>query len=110
MRSSLILAAYCRVSTETDEQATSYDAQIEHYTDYIEKHPGWELAGIYADDGLGVVHILELLFVEGPAVIIAYFGAAALPDGTRSPAGNPSGYVSPLQHCGYRRSHFEAVF
>ena len=46
----LRVAAYCRVSTETDEQATSYDAQIEHYTDYIEKHPGWELAGIYADD------------------------------------------------------------
>ena len=48
----LRVAAYCRVSTETDEQATSYDAQIEHYTDYIEKHPGWELAGIYADDGI----------------------------------------------------------
>ena len=31
----LRVAAYCRVSTETDEQATSYDAQIEHYTDYI---------------------------------------------------------------------------
>ena len=48
----LRVAAYCRVSTETDEQATSYEAQIEHYTDYIEKHPGWELAGIYADDGI----------------------------------------------------------
>lgn len=46
------VAAYCRVSTDSDEQATSYDAQIEHYTDYIEKHPGWELAGIYADDGI----------------------------------------------------------
>ena len=48
----LRVAAYCRVSTETDEQATSYEAQIEHYTEYIEKHPGWELAGIYADDGI----------------------------------------------------------
>ena len=48
----LRVAAYCRVSTETDEQATSYDAQIEHYTDYIKKNPGWELAGIYADDGI----------------------------------------------------------
>jgi len=46
------VAAYCRVSTDTDEQATSYEAQIEHYTDYIGKHPGWELAGIYADDGI----------------------------------------------------------
>ena len=48
----LRVAAYCRVSTDTDEQATSYEAQIEHYTEYIEKHPGWELAGIYADDGI----------------------------------------------------------
>ena len=31
----LRVAAYCRVSTDTDEQATSYDAQIEHYTEYI---------------------------------------------------------------------------
>ena len=46
------MAAYCRVSTDTDEQATSYDAQIEHYTEYIKKNPGWELAGIYADDGI----------------------------------------------------------
>ena len=45
----LRVAAYCRVSTETDEQATSYEAQIEHYTEYIQKHPGWELAGIFAD-------------------------------------------------------------
>ena len=45
----LRVAAYCRVSTETDEQATSYEAQIEHYTEFIGNHPGWELAGIYAD-------------------------------------------------------------
>ncbi len=46
------VAAYCRVSTDSDEQATSYEAQIEHYTEYIKKNPGWELAGIYADDGI----------------------------------------------------------
>ena len=46
------VAAYCRVSTETDEQATSYEAQIEHYTDYIKQNPSWEFAGIYADDGI----------------------------------------------------------
>lgn len=48
----LRVAAYCRVSTETDEQATSYEAQIEHYTEYIRKNPLWEFAGIYADDGI----------------------------------------------------------
>ena len=45
----LRVAAYCRVSTDSDEQATSYDAQIEHYTAYINGHPDWTLAGIYAD-------------------------------------------------------------
>ena len=48
----LRVAAYCRVSTDSDEQETSYEAQITHYTAYINSHPGWELAGIYADDGI----------------------------------------------------------
>ena len=48
----LRVAAYCRVSTDSDEQATSYEAQIEHYTEYIGKNPEWELAGIFADDGI----------------------------------------------------------
>ena len=48
----LRVAAYCRVSTDSDEQETSYDAQITHYTAYINSHPDWELAGIYADDGI----------------------------------------------------------
>ena len=48
----LRVAAYCRVSTDSDEQASSYEAQVEHYTDYIKSNPGWELAGIYADDGI----------------------------------------------------------
>ena len=48
----LKVAAYCRVSTDSDEQATSYEAQVEHYTDYIRKNPEWEFAGIFADDGI----------------------------------------------------------
>ena len=48
----LRVAASCRVSTDSDEQATSYDAQIEHYTEYISKNPEWVLAGIFADDGI----------------------------------------------------------
>ena len=35
----LRVAAYCRVSTDSDEQATSYEAQVEHYTEYIQKNP-----------------------------------------------------------------------
>ncbi|MBR4455480.1 MAG: recombinase family protein [Solobacterium sp.] len=48
----LKVAAYCRVSTESEEQATSYEAQVKHYTEYITNHPGWQLAGIYADEGI----------------------------------------------------------
>ncbi len=48
----LRVCAYCRVSTDTEEQATSYEAQVEHYTEYIKKNPEWELADIYADDGI----------------------------------------------------------
>ena len=48
----LRVAAYCRVSTETEEQATSYETQIDHYTAYINGHPDWTLAGVFADDGI----------------------------------------------------------
>ncbi|MBU3196011.1 recombinase family protein [Clostridium algidicarnis] len=46
------VAAYCRVSTDSDEQATSYEAQIEHYTNFIQKNEEWEFAKIFADDGI----------------------------------------------------------
>ena len=49
---SLRVAAYCRVSTDSQEQETSFDSQVRHYTEYIGSHPGWELAGIYADEGI----------------------------------------------------------
>lgn len=48
----LRVAAYCRVSTDCDEQATSYESQVEHFTEYIKKNPEWEFAGIYTDDGI----------------------------------------------------------
>ena len=46
------VAAYARVSTDTDEQFTSYEAQIDYYTKYIEKRMDWEFAGVYADEGI----------------------------------------------------------
>ena len=48
----LRVAAYCRVSTDTEEQASSYDVQIDHYTEFIKKNSEWAFAGIYADDGI----------------------------------------------------------
>lgn len=48
----LRVAAYCRVSTELDEQANSYETQVSHYKNLIQKDPSWEMAGIFADDGI----------------------------------------------------------
>lgn len=53
----LRVAAYCRVSTDSDEQETSYETQVEHYTEYIQNHPEWKLAGIYADDGISGTNV-----------------------------------------------------
>lgn len=46
------MAAYCRVSTDSDDQLSSYEAQVAYYTDYISKNPKWRFAGIYADEGI----------------------------------------------------------
>lgn len=46
------VAAYCRVSTDYEEQESSYETQVKHYTDYIKGNPAWELAGIFTDDGI----------------------------------------------------------
>ena len=46
------VASYCRVSTDSDEQAGSYEVQVQHYTDCIKRNKEWELAGIYTDDGI----------------------------------------------------------
>ena len=48
----LRVAAYCRVSTDDEEQKTSYKAQIEYYTEKINKNPEWQMAGIFADEGI----------------------------------------------------------
>lgn len=46
------VAAYCRVSTDSEEQLTSYTMQKRVYTEMIQKKPEWCLAGIYADEGI----------------------------------------------------------
>lgn len=46
------VCAYCRVSTDLDTQALSYELQVQNYTEYIESNPDWEFAGIYADKGI----------------------------------------------------------
>lgn len=48
----LNVAAYCRVSTDQEEQENSYEAQISYYTEKIGKNNDWQMAGIFADEGI----------------------------------------------------------
>ena len=48
----LRVEAYCRVSTDDEEQKTSYEAQIGYYTEKINQNPEWQMAGIFADEGI----------------------------------------------------------
>ena len=52
MKRQLNVAAYCRVSTEEEEQQSSYEAQCTYYTDKIMRNPEWNMAGIFADEGI----------------------------------------------------------
>ena len=46
------VAGYARVSTNLEEQATSYDAQVDYYTTMINSRPEWELVKVYTDEGI----------------------------------------------------------
>ncbi|MEG1126880.1 MAG: recombinase family protein, partial [Oscillospiraceae bacterium] len=54
-RKTLRVAAYCRVSTEEEEQQHSFETQVAYYTEKIATHPDWTLAGVFADDGISGV-------------------------------------------------------
>ena len=47
----ILVAAYCRVSTDKDDQANSYEAQQRYFREFIERNPDWSLYQIYADEG-----------------------------------------------------------
>ena len=46
------VAGYARVSTDQEEQLTSYEAQLDYYTRFIQSHDDWEFAGMYSDEGI----------------------------------------------------------
>ena len=46
------VCAYARVSTDSEEQLTSYSSQIKHYSKMIKSNPEWEFVGVYADEGI----------------------------------------------------------
>ena len=52
LRARLRVAAYARVSTDEEEQLSSYEAQVDYYTRYIQSNPEWTFVEVYADEGL----------------------------------------------------------
>lgn len=46
------VAGYARVSTDSDEQKTSYEAQVRYYTNYIKSRDDWEFVNVYTDEGI----------------------------------------------------------
>ena len=46
------VAAYARVSTDSDEQLSSYEAQVDFYTRHIQSNPEWEFVNVYTDEGI----------------------------------------------------------
>lgn len=55
------VGAYCRVSTDSDEQMESYNAQVSEYTNKITDNPDWELVDIYADAGISGTNVKHRL-------------------------------------------------
>ena len=49
------VAAYARVSTDSDEQLTSYEAQVDYYTKFIQSREDWEFVTVYTDEGISAV-------------------------------------------------------
>ena len=45
------VAGYARVSTDSDEQFTSYEAQVDYYTRFIHSHADWDFVKVYTDEG-----------------------------------------------------------
>ena len=50
------VAGYARVSTDSEEQATSYEAQVDYYTNYIKSRDDWEFVKVYTDDGISATN------------------------------------------------------
>ena len=78
----LKVAAYVRVSTENDEQTSSYELQVNDFTERIKANPNWEFAGIYSDEGISGT---ELSHRKGMLQLIEDARAGPYPGQVHSP-------------------------
>lgn len=69
----LRVAAYCRVSTQEEQQLNSFEMQVLHYRSKIESNPSWELVEIYQDDGIILGTSQEVLAPQGFPDLVLIF-------------------------------------
>ena len=50
------VAGYARVPTDSEEQLTSYEAQVDYYTQYIKANPEWQFVAVYTDEGISATN------------------------------------------------------
>lgn len=50
------VAGYARVSTDSEEQLTSYEAQVDYYTRYIRSRSDWQFVAVYTDEGISATN------------------------------------------------------
>lgn len=55
----LRVAAYCRVSTDSEDQLNSYKSQVAYYTELIKKNKEWAMAGIFADEAITGIQVTK---------------------------------------------------
>lgn len=55
----LRVAAYCRVSTQEEEQVGSFEMQVHHFEERISNNPAWELVDIYKDNGISATSVIK---------------------------------------------------
>ena len=56
------VAGYARVSTESEEQENSYEAQVRYFTNFIQNHEGWTFAGMYTEEERSYPELLVYLY------------------------------------------------
>lgn len=71
------VAAYCRVSTDSEEQLNSYAAQKAYYTQKIEESPDWEMAGVFADERYILGPSQKVLATQGFTDLVLIFRPSA---------------------------------
>lgn len=59
------VAGYARVSTDHEDQVTSYEAQVDYYTNYIKGRDDWEFVAIYTDEGISATNTKQARGLQG---------------------------------------------